>query len=467
MKKGIRTNIILSISAQVVSLCASFLLGLIVPKYIDMSQYAYWQTYTLYASYVGILHFGLLDGIVLRYSSYDYDNLNKPIIRSQFVWLLAFTSTATLICCSISLLLSNASKIILILVGLSIVLTNVVSYTTFIYQITNEIQKYVSVIIIERIANIAFVMLVLLIGKQDFYWFCLAPMLGTCCGILFALIKSKDIFVGALTSFNTSVAELKKNISAGAKLLAANWSAMFIIGGAKTFIQWHWSLIIFGLVSFSFSLTNLFLTFINAASVAVFPALKRTTNDKLKDLYPRLRMQVTVLLTVMLVLYYPINFFLPFWLPKYNDSLYYFGLILPNVIFNSKVYLLTNNYLKVLRQEKSMLKINVFSLILAIAGYILFTYLFNNLEMVIYWSVFIIILRFVLSEMQLSKIFKINFIQETVSEVLMCIVFAISIHVKNNITGLIIYSFAIIFYLAYILLSPQRRVLLLKTKVKN
>ena len=70
--------------AQIVSLLVSAILNLIVPKYVSVVQYSYWQTYLLYISYVGILHFGLLDGLVLRYSQYDYDELNKPLFRSQF-----------------------------------------------------------------------------------------------------------------------------------------------------------------------------------------------------------------------------------------------------------------------------------------------------------------------------------------------------------------------------------------------
>ena len=34
----------------------------------------------VHVGYVGVLHFGLLDGIVLRYSQYDYDELDKPRI---------------------------------------------------------------------------------------------------------------------------------------------------------------------------------------------------------------------------------------------------------------------------------------------------------------------------------------------------------------------------------------------------
>ena len=35
--------------------------------------------------------------------------------------------------------------------------------------------------------------------------------------------------------------------------MLANWSAMLIVGGAKMIIQWHWDELVFGKVSFAFS----------------------------------------------------------------------------------------------------------------------------------------------------------------------------------------------------------------------
>lgn len=462
MKRSLRSNILLSVGAQLTSLCASFLLGLIVPKFLEINDYAYWQTFLLYSSYVGILHFGLIDGIVLRYSQYDYQNLDKSLIRSQLIWLLRLTITSSLICCGAAFfIIDQSAKIICILVGINIFITNILFYSTYIYQITNEIPKYVTVIVIERVTNVLVVIFLLIFNIKDFYWYCIAQILGTCSGILFSIRKSRELYFGSLISKKLSLKEFKKNISAGAKLLTANWSAMFIVGGAKTFIQWHWSLIIFGYISFSFSLTNLFLSFVTSVSVVLFPTLKRLSQEKLNQLYPKLRMQMTVLLISMMVLYYPIEILLPLWLPKYTYSLKYFGMILPIVVFTSKLTLLTNNYLKVFRQEKSMLIINVSTLILAILGYVVCSYIFDNLEMIIYWTVVVIIIRAILSEIRLTKFLDINWRKDTVAELIMCVLFAISLQIESKIMGASMYLTGLVIYIILIFISPERRKLLI------
>ena len=81
-KNTIASNILISISVQAISLILSFVLGFILPKFLDEYQYANWQTFSLYLGYVGVLHFGLLDGIVLRYSQYDFNQLDKERMRS-------------------------------------------------------------------------------------------------------------------------------------------------------------------------------------------------------------------------------------------------------------------------------------------------------------------------------------------------------------------------------------------------
>lgn len=461
-KSSLRSNIILSVVAQGLSLAASFLLGLIVPKYVEINQYAYWQTFILYTGYIGILHFGLLDGIVLRYSKYDYADLSKPLIRSQLCWLLVFLTIPAIVCCACSFFFSDdSSRAVCFLVGINIVITNLFYYASYVYQVTNEIPKYITIVIVERVAHVLLVVILLFLKVKSFQWYCIAQMVGSVTGILFSIYKNSEIYWGKLIPIKDSIVELKENVSAGAKLLAANWSAMFLVGGAKTFIQWHWDIVTFGYISFSFSLTSLFLSFITAVSVVFFPALKRTSNSRLNNLYPKLRLQMTSLLILMLASFYVIEYLLPLWLPQYDRSIKYFGMILPIVIFNSRLSLLTNNYLKVFRQEGKMFIINAVTLVLAVIGYVPCTYYFDSLDMVVYWAVIVIIIRAVWSEIKLRDYLNKSFIKETIVEVGLCVIFVLSLQFHNRLIGASLYLVTILIYFIYMISSPNNRKLLL------
>ena len=168
--KKFATNVIVSIAAQIISLAVSVILNLVVPKLIDEFQYAYWQVYVLYSGYVGILHFGLLDGLVLRYSRYDYEELDRERLRSQFKILLFFTSAVTLIIAAVSAFsLGGAYKYIFILVAAAVITKNMVTYSSYMFQITNRISKYAVLTIAQRLAYGLTVVILLVCKVNNFY----------------------------------------------------------------------------------------------------------------------------------------------------------------------------------------------------------------------------------------------------------------------------------------------------------
>ena len=59
-----------------------------------------------------------------------------------------------------------------------------------------------------------------------------------------------------------------------------------------------------------------------------------------------------VILLGALIVYYPLKIVLSAWLPKYVDSLTYMALVFPMCVFEAKIALLINSYLKTLRKEK-------------------------------------------------------------------------------------------------------------------
>lgn len=397
--KKLAANVVLSVGAQLVSLITSFVLGFIVPKYIDGLSYSYWQMYVLYVSYVGVLHFGLLDGMVLRYSQYDYDELDKARIRSQFQLLLIFSSIVTILSCAISaLVLEGVSLVIVVLVSAGVVTKNIFTYTSYTFQLTNRISRYAFLVIAQRAVYAVVVVILLSCGVGDFYWYCIADLLGDVVGIIIGAVLNRGMYFGKSLPVKECFKEGWSNISAGIFLMIANLSSTLLIGGAKMVIQWRWDELVFGKLAFSFSVTNIFLTFVTAISVVLFPSLKRMQNDELPSLYPRIRLIASVVLFTAMIAYFPMTWVLNRWLPQYAESLPYLGILLPLIVFSSKVGLLTNNYLKAYRKERIMLLINVLSVAVGMGLFALCAYVFSDMELLLYSVVFIVMARSVASE---------------------------------------------------------------------
>jgi hypothetical protein len=106
--------------------------------------------------------------------------------------------------------------------------------------------------------------------------------------------------------------------------------------------------------------------FINAVGIIIFPILRRTDQERLANIYSTMRDFLMVILLGFLIIYYPLKTVMSAWLPQYAESLLYMSLVFPMFIYEGKMALLINTYLKTLRREKVMLKINLVSMTLSV-----------------------------------------------------------------------------------------------------
>ena len=444
--KQIAKNVSLSLFAQVVSLAVSFIMGLIVPKFIDEYQYAYWHTFLLYVGYVGVLHFGLLDGIVLRYSQYDYEELDKKRIRSQFVALLVINTVALLMVIAYGMSQGGLTQIIAALVAGGILTKNIFTYNSFLFQITNRIQHYAALVIAKRIVYGLLVVLLIAVGQGNFIWYCLADLAGDCAGIMLSLAANKDLHFGSLLPVKDMLQETWTNISSGILLMFYNWSSLLLVSGAKMMIEWKWGTLVFGKSSFAFSVSDLILTFVTAISVVLFPSLKRMKQEKLPAFYKKLRDMMTPFLFWSLLLYYPECWILEKWLPKYTSSLAYLGLLAPMVVYVSLVSILTNNYLKAYRQERVLLRINILAVMLSACLYAVSAYWIQNLTVMLLAVVFIIMLRSVVSEFCVMRLIGVEFKKDFLLEFVLTCTFLFSTQCFTKLQGFCLYLACLLIY---------------------
>ena len=85
-------DILRVVVSNLLSLISGVLVAFLLPKIIGLSDYGYYKTFTLYATYVGLFHFGIEDGIYLIYGGKDYEELNKIDFRfyTRFLFVLEF-----------------------------------------------------------------------------------------------------------------------------------------------------------------------------------------------------------------------------------------------------------------------------------------------------------------------------------------------------------------------------------------
>ena len=148
---------------------------------------------------------------------------------------------------------------------------------------------------------------------------------------------------------------MKINISAGYKLMFANITNVLIIGIIKIGIENSWNIgVLKGKVSLVLSLSNILMIFVNSIGIIIFPILHKIKKETLGKIYQITRNLLMLILVGVLTFYFPIKYIIGIWLPQYKDSIQYLALIFPMCIYESKMGMIINPYMKRLRQEKAM-----------------------------------------------------------------------------------------------------------------
>lgn len=438
-----------TLSSNLISLIISTIVILIIPKLIGVEEYGYWQLYIFYASFVGFLHFGWNDGIYLRFGGAEYGELDKKLFFSQFVMLLVSQILIAIIVFIISRVLAFDvdRHFIFKMISLTLVLDNVRWMLLFILQATNRIKDFARIIMLDRIIYIIFIVFFLLGGIRDYKLLIAADIIGKVISLAFAMYLCKDMVFRKLSYFYFTFKEVAINISVGIKLMFATISSMLIIGVVRFGIERSWDVSTFGKVSLTLGVSNLMMLFINAVGIIMFPMLRRTDEKKLPSIYSTMRDFLMVILLGALIIYYPLKIVLSAWLPRYADGLMYMALVFPMCVFEGKMALLINTYLKTLRKEKLMLKINLISFALSVIITLITTILLRNLNLAIAAIVILLAFRCALAEVLLSKILKISLYKDIVLELTMTLVFILTGWFINSWLAVIVYAGAYSMYL--------------------
>lgn len=447
-KRLIFKNLVYSISANLLSLLVSIILVLILPNLLGETAYGYLQLYLFYTTYVGFFHLGWIDGIYLRIGGKEYGQLEGQLYATQFIVLMIFELiVGVMIVVFANVFVPDVNRLhVIVLTCICMVIYIAKNYTTYILQATNRIKPYAIVTLIEKIIFAVIIIAAWVFRLGNYELIAIGDILGKLISTMVSLKYCKEILFCRMGNWKRTFQEIWINLSVGCKLLLANVAALLVNGIVRFAIERFWSIEVFGKVSLSMSLSNMLMVFISAISVVVFPMLKRMDEDKLGETYELIRNFLMVILLAALVFYYPAKHILTLFLPTYAESLKYMALMFPVCIFDSKISLLVNTYLKALRKEKTILIINISVVIVSMISTYFTVYIMHSLEMAVVSIVILMALQCAIAELYLSKYLGIDVIVDMVMEWILVTIFILASWFIDSWISMAIYFAAFIIY---------------------
>ena len=465
----ILSNASYAVASNLIQLIISTLVILVLPRLIGVEEYGFWQLYLFYVSYVGFAHLGWIDGIYLKYGGKEYSELGISNFYSQFILYAIFQGLISLgLFILIPFISSGGDKnFIFLTLSITLFLTNLRFFIVYILQTTNRIKESSRVLIFDRLIYICLLLSLLLFGQRNYQMMIWADIIGRLMSLMYGIYLCRSIIWNKFSLFKLNVSEIFDNIKAGSNLMFSNIASMLIIGTVRMGIERTWDVATFGKVSLTLSISNLMMTFINAIGIVIFPMIKRMKEKHIPLIYKALRDYLMVLMLGVMLLYYPLRFFLDGWLPAYNDSLKYMALVFPMSIFEGKMSLLINTYLKALRMERVILGVNVLTMLCSFALTILTTIVFKNIELAIGSIVLLLMFRCFLAEFLLTKRLKIEIVKDVFLEIAMALIFIVTGWTLSILLGFLIYFFSYGLYLFYKSSSIKKATTNIKTILKE
>lgn len=434
-----------------VSLLSSVFIILIIPKFMKVSEFGYFKIFTLYASYAGLLHFGFVDGILLKYSGYSYDDLDKTKFRLDSKFFVIFQLLISIIIIILSMiLLSPKYKILSLLISIDSVLVNITTYLQFISQATMMFKQLTIRNIIQSILRILAILFLVWIyiakiinqifaSYLIFLWVLIDFLLMS-----WYILSYKDIFVGDTLSIKGNWQGLMNIFKIGLPLTTSYQISTLTYNLDNQFVSTLYSTKIYGTYAFAYSLMALVNVVINAISIVLLPNLKKMSRNEMIVHFNTYVLLISILVFGGIISYYPLCFIVKFFLPEYIHSLIYLKIIFPGLGLSSCINAVFFTYYQVLNKTTLYFKIGMLILVISFATNFMVSRMFNTAQSISIASIGILVIWYILSEWYFIKKYHVHCFKNLVYALVLMTFFYISASFNNYLLGILIYGNAFI-----------------------
>ena len=346
MDKRLQKGIIAVFLANAINVLFSLATNFLLPKFLSVESYAGIKEFQLYVSYVGLFHFGFVDGIYLKYGG---KTLGKTVDKSFATDLSTMTVFQLIISCVTLFVAVILKDKILVFFALSILPQNMGNYFKFLYQATGEFTLYGKAKNLTTISTFALNMFLLFVVKtDDIVWYVLGYVVlyfGVWIVLEVYFRAKHTIEKGNLFLMNV----LLDNVKSGFLLTLGNLSSIFLTSMDRWFVKGLMDTLAFAQYSFAVSVEN----FLNLAITPVTTTLynyfcREERPEAHKDAYN----YVALFAVVVPAAAFPVKFILKIFLINYIDANSVIFFLFSAQIFYTIIRSIYVNLYKVQRKQK-------------------------------------------------------------------------------------------------------------------
>ncbi|MGI6122410.1 MAG: lipopolysaccharide biosynthesis protein [Saccharofermentanales bacterium] len=365
--------------ANLLSLAVSLITSFLLPYFISIEDYGYWQLFILFTGYVGFFAFGFNDGVHLNYATYSYNatTASKFSTFKNMLFVMSAIETLVLMVFLIVFIGPEHGKFYTFLFAILNILPVLINgLFTYMNQATMRFKQYAWGNMIDKVIFVILMVFMLFAGCKSYIYYIAAYTASRYLVIGYHYISSRLVFTEKPIPFSILKPEIIHNFTSGFALMLATLLNSSIIVGSRLLIEREFGIVEFGAYSFANHTLVIASQFISAIASVFYPIMKRCKANELENAYKVFDKASTILSSVLLISYYMVAIVINLLYMQYSFILEYFAFVYPLFIFQCKSNLLIVNIYKVKGQPRKLVARNatgiVIHLVFAYSAYWIF-----------------------------------------------------------------------------------------------
>ncbi|WP_326865462.1 oligosaccharide flippase family protein [Apilactobacillus kunkeei] len=446
MNKGLVKNIINLMISNLISLMISVLSSFITPVILGHDGYGYYKIFSLYTTYVPLLHIGFIDGILIRNAGEKIEDISFKKFRTYTLFLLIFELFLSIVM-SIFACLINIPQInreIIIAISIYSFLLNALTYFQFFSKCIMRFSELASIARLQSFINLFFLLLALYLYKftafnvnVTYYMFYMnfAVFILLC----YYFVRYKKIILGERKTLASQFKNIRVFFRVGFAIMISYQITMVMVNADNQFISMFFKVSEYGKYAFAYSLAALLLTVFNAVSSVMLPYMKKVGKSAVVSNHDSNMSVMNAIVFFVIASYYPIAWIVNNFIASYSESVQYLSVVFPGVgitcIVQSYIF---NDYIMA-KKIKDFCYISLTNLVFDFAVYYVGFRLSHSTLKIALLSIPLLMIWYLTLEWFMNAESGVKFIKNFYYLMIMAFAFIVISHISNILISLIAY----------------------------
>lgn len=398
------SDVLVYFSGNALLLLFGFIQFLIIPKHLSVEDFGYWQLFMLYASYVGILHLGFIDGILVHWAGKELNEVSSEI-KIAFRFLLL---EQLIVIIPLALLLYFLLQPPFQWIGLVILIyAFIYGLTTFFLFTAQAVRKFKLLTAVDVGRGLVFLILIVLLfasGYLNYQYVILASLTAFLVALLAFAFWFRRYIWGEMPSLSSLWACGRENINIGIFVLLGNFVVLLFLTIDRLMVSSFFTIEQFAIYAFALTAAMIAYTFVGAVSQVFFPYLSGAAPQLRSRAYQLGKPTIILAWAAILTIYFPLTGLIEFYLPHYVASLPIMQILLCTVGFGSLIQILHVNYYKVYRRQRQYCLWGIIALALSAMLNLLAIKVWGTLESVAIAALISFVIWYIMNELSLRSV---------------------------------------------------------------